>query len=105
MRTARAKRTQKTHIFSILPHRAGQHHFEDTHVMETRHPLTIPAAIVLGTAVVATALPLPSSTPATATGTAHVTRLHGQIHARTGQAGDDHGRDIDRGKRPLLRQP
>ncbi len=33
--------------------------FEDTHVMETRHPLTIPAAIVLGTAVVATALPLP----------------------------------------------
>ena len=24
--------------------------FEDTHVMETRHPLTIPAAIVLGTA-------------------------------------------------------
>ena len=31
--------------------------------METRHPLTISAAIVLGTAVVATALPLPSSTP------------------------------------------
>ena len=50
--------------------------FEDTHVMETRHPLTIPAAIVLGTAVVATALPLPSSTPATATGTAHVTRAY-----------------------------
>ena len=49
---------------------------EDTHVMETRHPLTIPAAIVLGTAVVATAVPLPTSTPptATATGTAHVTR-------------------------------
>ena len=44
--------------------------------METRHPLTIPAAIVLGTAVVATALPLPSSTPATATGTAHVTRAY-----------------------------
>jgi len=38
--------------------------FEDTHVMETRHPLTIPAAIVLGTAVVATALSLPSRTPA-----------------------------------------
>ena len=50
--------------------------FEDTHVMETRHPLTIPAAIVLGTAVVATALPVPSSTPATATGTAHVTRAY-----------------------------
>ena len=44
--------------------------------METRHPLTIPAAVVLGTAVVATALPLPSSTPATATGTAHVTRAY-----------------------------
>ena len=44
--------------------------------METRHPLTIPAAIVLGTAVVTTALPLPSSTPATATGTAHVTRAY-----------------------------
>ena len=44
--------------------------------METRHPLTIPAAIVLGTAVVATALPLPGSTPATATGTAHVTRAY-----------------------------
>ena len=44
--------------------------------METRHPLTIPAAIVLGTAVVATALPLPSSTPATASGTAHVTRAY-----------------------------
>ena len=50
--------------------------FEDTHVMETRHPLTIPAAIVLGTAVVATTLPLPGSTPATATGTAHVTRAY-----------------------------
>ena len=50
--------------------------FEDTHVMETRHPLTIPAAIVLGTAIVATALPLPSSTPATATGTVHVTRAY-----------------------------
>lgn len=50
--------------------------YEDTHVMETRHPLTIPAAIVLGTAVVATALPLPNSTPATATGTAHVTRAY-----------------------------
>ena len=44
--------------------------------METRHPLTIPAAIVLGTAVVATALPLPNATPATATGTAHVTRAY-----------------------------
>ena len=44
--------------------------------METRHPLTIPAAIVLGTAVVATALPLPNSTPATASGTAHVTRAY-----------------------------
>ena len=50
--------------------------YEDTHVMETRHPLTIPAAIVLGTAVVATALPLPNATPATATGTAHVTRAY-----------------------------
>ena len=50
--------------------------YEDTHVMETRHPLTIPAAIMLGTAVVATALPLPNSTPATATGTAHVTRAY-----------------------------
>ena len=50
--------------------------YEDTHVMETRHPLTIPAAIVLGTAVVATALPLSNSTPATATGTAHVTRAY-----------------------------
>ena len=50
--------------------------YEDRHVMETRHPLTIPAAIVLGTAVVATALPLPNSTPATATGTAHVTRAY-----------------------------
>ena len=44
--------------------------------METRHPLTIPAAIALGTAVVATALPLPNSTPATATGTAHITRAY-----------------------------
>ena len=44
--------------------------------MATRHPLTIPAALVLGTAVVATALPLPNSTPATATGTAHVTRAY-----------------------------
>ena len=46
----------------------------------TRHgdttSLTIPAAIVLGTAVVATTLPLPGSTPATATGTAHVTRAY-----------------------------
>ena len=50
--------------------------YEDTHVMETRHPLTIPTAIVLGTAVVATALPLPNATPATATGTAHVTRAY-----------------------------
>mgnify|MGYP000874786235 CR=1 FL=1 len=50
--------------------------YEDTHVMEIRHPLTIPAAIVIGTAVVATALPLPNSTPATATGTAHVTRAY-----------------------------
>ena len=49
---------------------------KDTHVMATRHPLTIPAALVLGTAVVATALPLPNSTPATATGTAHVTRAY-----------------------------
>ena len=44
--------------------------------METRHPLTIPAAIGLGTAGVATAQPLPNSTPATATGTAHVTRAY-----------------------------
>ena len=44
--------------------------------METRHPLTIPAVIVLGTAVVGTALPLPNATPATATGTAHVTRAY-----------------------------
>ena len=43
---------------------------------ETRHPLTIPAALVLGTAIAATALPLPSSTPATASGTAHVTRAY-----------------------------
>ena len=49
---------------------------KDTHVMATRHPLTIPAALVLGTAVAATALPLPSSTPATASGTAHVTRAY-----------------------------
>ena len=70
MRTARAKRTQKTQIFRILPHRAPVRHFQKT----TTRP--IPAAIVLGTAVVATALPLPSSTPATATGTAHVTRAY-----------------------------
>ena len=44
--------------------------------MSTRHPLTIPAALVLGTAIAATALPLPRSTPATATGTAHVTRAY-----------------------------
>ena len=44
--------------------------------METRHPLTIPAALVLGTAIAATALPLPSSTTATASGTAHVTRAY-----------------------------
>ena len=37
---------------------------EDTHVMEKRHPLTNPAAI------------MPASTPATATGTAHVTRAY-----------------------------
>lgn len=49
---------------------------KDTHVMATRHPLTIPAALVLGTAIAATALPLPSSTPATASGTAHVTRAY-----------------------------
>ena len=49
---------------------------KDTHVTETRHPLTIPAALVLGTAIAATALPLPSSTPATASGTAHVTRAY-----------------------------
>ena len=70
MRTARAKRTQKTQIFRILPHRAPVRHFQKT----TTRP--IPAAIVLGTAVVATALPLPSSTPATAAGTAHVTRAY-----------------------------
>ena len=44
--------------------------------MVTRHPLTIPAALVLGTVIVATALPLPSSTTATASGTAHVTRAY-----------------------------
>ena len=44
--------------------------------METRHPLTIPAALVLGTAIAATALPLPRFTPATASGTAHVTRAY-----------------------------
>ena len=49
---------------------------KDIHVTETRHPLTIPAALVLGTAIAATALPLPSSTPATASGTAHVTRAY-----------------------------
>ena len=49
---------------------------KDTHVIATRHPLTIPAALMLGTAIAATALPLPSSTPATASGTAHVTRAY-----------------------------
>ena len=49
---------------------------KDTHVMATRHPLTIPAALVLGTAIAATALPLPSSTTATASGTAYVTRTY-----------------------------
>ena len=49
---------------------------KDTHVMATRHPLTIPAALALGTAIAATALPLPSSTTATASGTAHVTRAY-----------------------------
>ena len=44
--------------------------------METRHPLTIPAALVLGTAIATTALPLPRFTPATASGTAHVTRAY-----------------------------
>ena len=44
--------------------------------METRHPLTIPAALVLGTAIAATALPLPRFAPATASGTAHVTRAY-----------------------------
>ena len=44
--------------------------------MSTRHPLTIPAALVLGTAIAATALPLPRSTPATASGTAHVTHAY-----------------------------
>lgn len=44
--------------------------------MATRHPLTIPAALVLGTAIAATALPLPSSTTATASGTAHVTHAY-----------------------------
>lgn len=33
--------------------------------MSTRHPLTIPAALVLGTAIAATALPLPRFAPAT----------------------------------------
>ena len=50
--------------------------FEDIHVMETRHPLTIPAALVLGTAIATTALPLPRFTPATASGTTHVTRAY-----------------------------
>ena len=50
--------------------------YEDTHVTEIRHPLTIPAALVLGAAIAATALPLPRSTPATASGTAHVTRAY-----------------------------
>lgn len=40
--------------------------------METRHPLTLLAAIVLGTSVVTTALPMRGSTQATAT--THVTR-------------------------------
>ena len=44
--------------------------------MSTRHPLTIPAALVLGTAIAATALPLPRFAPATASGTAHVTRAY-----------------------------
>ena len=44
--------------------------------MSTRHPLTIPAALVLGTAIATTALPLPRFTPATASGTAHVTRAY-----------------------------
>ena len=44
--------------------------------MSTRHPLTIPAALVLGTAIAATTLPLPRFAPATASGTAHVTRAY-----------------------------
>lgn len=44
--------------------------------MSTRHPLTIPAALVLGTAIATTALPLPRFAPATASGTAHVTRAY-----------------------------
>ena len=44
--------------------------------MSTRHPLTIPAALVLGTAIATTALPLPRFTPATASGAAHVTRAY-----------------------------
>ena len=44
--------------------------------MSTRHPLTIPAALALGTAIAATALPLPRFAPATASGTAHVTRAY-----------------------------
>ena len=37
-------------------------------------------------------------------GTRHP-RLHGQVHPRTGQGSDDHGRGLDRGNRPLFRQP
>ena len=44
--------------------------------MSTRHPLTIPAALVLGTAIAAMALSLPRFAPATASGTAHVTRAY-----------------------------
>ena len=44
--------------------------------MSTRHSLTIPAALVLGTAIATTALPLPRFAPATASGTAHVTRAY-----------------------------
>ena len=40
--------------------------------MSTRHPLTIPAALVLGTAIAAMALSLPRFAPATA----HVTRAY-----------------------------
>ena len=75
-------------------------------VIMLRMALTIPAAIVLGTAVVATALPLPSSTPATATGTAHVTRAY------TDKSTHEPGKEATitaeastGGDRPLLRQP
>ena len=44
--------------------------------MSTRHSLTSPAALVLGTAIATTALPLPRFAPATASGTAHVTRAY-----------------------------